>query len=810
METNAQFSGLSHFFTEQDLQKLLDRIPEPLCLLNSNEDGQPFQFVYANAKAEEFLKLPAEELCTFTWAEVFGTPLEGTLEELKQKSKDQPIEYKESPLAKQLKGHALKVSIEDFYTVEGSLYFVLTIVDATDHLQTKEKLLVTMSEFESLFKYTPFIVYSINREGHITNLNDAGLQILKYSPYEIIGMKFKDVIVDADLERTEVRFLSVLEGNVENFFITIEDKFGQPISVEITAVPIIIDGELTGVIGTAQDITKRLSMEQKLKESEESHRAFFDYNIDPVITYDLEGRFLTCNKATEELLGAQPEELQGQSFLSFIDEEVRDQTWYHFQQVLKGRPYQYETVARNRQNEEIFLHITLIPAFVNNELTHIHCIGKDITLQKQHVEMMRYMAYHDNLTGLGNQRLFNEDLRKVIQQEQELSVWIVDLDRFKFINDHLGHEAGDQLLMRFAKRLQDVLGDRGNVYRYGGDEFAVLTPGLSELETKVLAVDVVHEIGKSFEVDGFSTVLTASIGISFYPRHGVDEKEIVRSADHAMYHAKKHGRNMFQIYSSDIQGLAYVDLRMETLLHEALKNNEFVLHYQPQYLATTGEVHGVEALIRWNNPELGIVSPAAFIPIAEETGMIVPIGEWVVEEACRQNVAWQKAGMPPVPVSVNLSLRQFYQMDLAEKIAAILTKTGLQPHYLMLEITETIAMQEDIASGILQKLKKIGVKIAMDDFGTGYSSLKYLQSFSIDHIKIDKAFIDNLSTKEGKAIVATIISLGHHLDMTVVAEGVETPTQVAILKDLGCHVFQGYYFSRPVPPEVLENEWHLS
>ncbi|MFC4355529.1 EAL domain-containing protein [Chryseomicrobium palamuruense] len=691
-----------------------------------------------------------------------------------------------------------------------SLFFVLTIVDATDHYQTKEKLRVTLSEFESLFKYNPNIVYMIDKEGHFTNFNDAGLKILGYSREEIIGMSYQEVTVPADLERTYNHFLKVLDGHVENFFITMKDKKGIAISVEITAVPIIIDGKVTGVIGTAQDITDRLSMEQQIKESVESNRAFFYYNIDPVITYDLEGRFITFNKTTEELLGVQPEELAGQSFLPFIDEEVREQTWNHFQQVLKGQPYQYETIARNKDNEIIYLHVTLIPAFVNNELTHIHCIGKDITLQKRHDEVMRYMAYHDNLTGLGNRRLFNEDLRKSIQQGQELAVWIVDLDRFKFINDNLGHEAGDQLLTSFAERLQKVVGDKGSVYRFGGDEFAVLTPHFSELEVKVLAMEVVCAVGKSFEIDGFTTVLTASIGIGVYPRHGVDEKEIVRAADHAMYHAKKYGRNNFQVYSSDIEGLAHSDLRMEALLHEALENKEFVLHYQPQYRADTKELHGIEALIRWNNKELGMVTPAAFIPVAEETGMIVPIGEWVLEEACRQNVTWQNAGMNPLPVSVNLSLRQFYQSDLVEKIKAILTSTGLPPEYLMLEITETIAMQEDIATGILQELKTLGVKIAMDDFGTGYSSLKYLQNFSIDHIKIDKAFVNNLFTKEGRAIVATIISLGHHLDITVVAEGVETPAQVAELKQLGCHVFQGYYFSRPLPPDLLQDEWNHS
>ena len=271
-----------------------------------------------------------------------------------------------------------------------------------------------------------------------------------------------------------------------------------------------------------------------------------------------------------------------------------------------------------------------------------------------------------------------------------------------------------------------------------------------------------------------------------------------------MYHAKRQGRNGFQLYNSGISGLATSNFKMESLLREAIEKQEFVLHYQPQYDAITLEICGVEALIRWKSKELGMVSPAEFIPLAEDTGMIVEIGEWVIAEACRQNVEWQNQGVMQVPVSVNLSLRQFYQINLVEKIATILRETGLAPGHLMLEITETIAMQEDIAVQVLQDLKKLGVLIAMDDFGTGYSSLKYLHSFPIDHLKIDQAFTQNLENKEGLAIVSTIISLGKSLGIFSVAEGVETAGQSAVLKELGCDIYQGYYYSKPVDAQSLE------
>lgn len=805
MENTNQTHAFEKHFSKQDLQTILNELPEPMCILSSTTNQKPNQFIFANKRALKLFQIMDQELCSYTWTDVFGLDPKEDLEALEEATAEIPHRFEQSPLSRHLSGRALRIHLQDVVLESGELYFLLTIIDATEHYETKEKLRATSSEFESLFKYNPNIVYTINKEGQFTNFNDAGLQQLGFTRDEMIGMQFEHFIKPSDLERTYQNFLEVLQGKVKNFVISLVHKNGTAFTVDVTAVPVISQEVVTGVIGTAQNISVRMEIEKKLRESEESHRAFFDHNIDPVITYDLEGRFLSFNQATAEILGAKQDDLIGQHFLPYIEEDIRDATWQHFQQALKGRPYQYETRVLNSEGKRINLHITLIPAFVNGELAQIHCIGKDITLLKKHQEMMHYMAYYDSLTGLGNQRLFNEELKKKVDltAEQEFALWIVDLDRFKFINDHLGHEAGDRLITSFSERLKAVIGDSGQVFRYGGDEFAILTPMESELAIKLMAVEVISELTKSYDIDGFSTILTASVGISFYPRHGKEQRELIRAADHAMYHAKKYGRNTFKLYSSDIEGLAHSDLRMENLLHQALENKEFVLYYQPQYHANTNKIHGIEALIRWNNPELGMVPPDVFIPIAEETGAIVQIGEWVIEEACRQNAEWQKKGFPATPIAVNLSLHQFYQADLQEKIKAILKRTGLGPRCLMLEITETIAMQEDIAAEILRDLKTLGVRIAMDDFGTGYSSLRYLQNFSIDHIKIDKAFTDKLSTREGRAIIATIISLGHHLDMTVVAEGVETPYQVHQLRELGCDVFQGYYYSRPLPPEDL-------
>lgn len=402
--------------------------------------------------------------------------------------------------------------------------------------------------------------------------------------------------------------------------------------------------------------------------------------------------------------------------------------------------------------------------------------------------------------------MFTEDLSEhlgLASEQTVCAIWMIDLDRFKFINDHLGHETGDLLLSLISERIQQSIQEDGFVYRYGGDEFAILTTTLDEAALHKRAKRLMKDISKPITLNGFETVLTASIGISISPYHGEGAKELIRAADHAMYHSKNYGRNTYHIYNSAIEGIASNSLEMEALLHQALENHEFELYYQPQYEAKSHLLNGVEALIRWNSPHYGLVSPGSFIPLAEETGLIVSIGEWVIEEACRQNKEWQLQGHSKVPISVNLSLRQFYQTDLVTKIRSILERYQLEPKYLVLEITESIAMQEDIASRVLDELKQLGIGIAMDDFGTGYSSLRYLHQFPIDHLKIDKAFIDRLETKEGLAIVKTILLLGENLEIPVTAEGVETREQLTILSDLGCHRIQGYYFSRPLPANEL-------
>ncbi|WP_186321376.1 bifunctional diguanylate cyclase/phosphodiesterase [Bacillus sp. FJAT-22090] len=799
-------------FNKSDFIRFIENFPEPICILTLKEGQYPDRFIYANGAAVKLTGMNMEDICSYSWEDMFEVPSDSDFEALEKEQLSKTHKADSTPLKRNLEGKVLKVTGHAIELENEERYLILTIIDITEHQDTRNKLKKSKKEYESLFYYNPNLVFAINPEGNLTNFNAAGLKILKYSFEEIIGMSFQKLIVPKDLQLAKDNFYEVLKGNTAEFQISVLNSEGTVLNIDITAVPTILDGEVMEVIGIARDITEQIRMEHLLKESEQRYRALFDHNIDPVITFDLKGRFLVVNEATEKILGVPAEELIGNPFLPFIDKHKQEETIANFQKVHSGHPHQYETSLHNQNGEQVLLHITVIPIFTDRKLSAVHCIGKDITNMKRNEEKANFMAYHDMLTGLGNQRLFQEDLRRIIEtqtsEKLNSAILLVDLDRFKFINDYLGHEMGDALLKQVSERLVKITGLDGKVYRYAGDEFTIIMQNIDESKVLLKVKTLVSEIGEPFDVDGFETILTASIGISLFPKHATDIKGLMRASDHAMYFAKRQGRNNYQIYNTQIEGLSKNDLRMETLLHKALNKQEFVLHYQPQYDAITQKVSGIEALLRWNSKDLGMVSPVDFIPLAEETGMIVPIGEWVIREACSQNKEWQRQGLPPVPISVNLSLRQFYQTDLVEKIELILKETKLNPKYLELEITETIAMQPDIAIRVLNELKSIGVLIAMDDFGTGYSSLNYLRRFPIDHLKIDKAFVQGIQQdEEDRSIIATIIALGHNLGMPVIAEGVETEEQANLLKNYNCDMFQGYLFSRPLPAEMIPGKF---
>ncbi len=466
-----------------------------------------------------------------------------------------------------------------------------------------------------------------------------------------------------------------------------------------------------------------------------------------------------------------------------------------------------------------FVVVSLVIAFV----TRISKLQQEIKSRIAAEERVRYMAYYDVLTSLPNRELLKELLKRAIsyahRQKDLMAVLFVDLDNFKHINDTLGHDMGDKLLQAVASRLQTLT--RSSDYiarftenemtevasRFGGDEFILLLRKLPSFhDAGKAAARILQEISRPFELNNSEVYITASIGISLYPSDGENVDDLLKNADVAMYHTKARGRNNYHYYSESMNAKALEHLTLATKLHKALKNEEFLLYYQPKQRILDNKIIGMEALLRWKSDD-SLVLPSKFIPILEDTGLIIPVGEWVLRTACLQNKAWQEAGHEPIVISVNLSNRQFDHKNLTEIVTQALLNADLSPQCLELEITESTIMQDPgEAITTLYKLKNMGIKISIDDFGIGYSSLNYLKQVPLDSIKIDRSFIVNLATSSGDtAIIEAIIALGRSLKLKVVAEGVETEQQLNLLRELGCDEIQGFLLSRPLPAEDTPN-----
>ena len=466
-----------------------------------------------------------------------------------------------------------------------------------------------------------------------------------------------------------------------------------------------------------------------------------------------------------------------------------------------------------RKDGSLFWNALSVSPVLNaaGAVTNYVGIVNDITERKRYEEQLEYQSNHDGLTGLPNRNLLEDRIGQVLtyaeRYQRQTAVFFVDLDHFKFINDSLGHDVGDKLLRIAARRLSECVRSIDTVARHGGDEFVIVLSDLAVSEDAAkVARKIQDAVCRPYQIGEHELIVSCSTGISLYPKDGSDAQVLLKNADVAMYRAKQRGRNNFQFYTCELNDIVLARLTMEKHLRRALERDELLVHYQPKVDLASGRITGMEALVRWQSPELGFISPASFIPLAEETGLIVAIGEWVLRTACAQNKAWQEGGLPPMVVAVNLSPRQFRQEGLAETVRRIAEETGLAARYIELEIVESLLMDDvDGAVAMLDALKELGVQLTMDDFGTGYSSLSYLKRFPFDKMKIDQSFVRDITRDPGSAaIVRTVISLAHTLNLRVVAEGVETEGQLAYLRGLACDEMQGFYFSRPVPAEEFE------
>lgn len=519
------------------------------------------------------------------------------------------------------------------------------------------------------------------------------------------------------------------------------------------------------------------------------------------------------NPAFQRITGYSSEEATGKD-LRFLEGRDSDPEGFETVWIAMREQHEHNVVLRNyhKDGSELWNDFYIAPVKDDRgTVTHFVAALYDITSMKRYEAELEFQASRDTLTGLINRHMLRHHLDQAINTAERLkqSLWVVfvDLDRFKFVNDTLGHKAGDSLLKTISGRLRAAVREADTVARLGGDEFIMILPEQDELTLDTRSLQrIMDAVAAPVMVGGHTLFMTCSIGVASYPADGQDGETLIRHADIAMYRGKQTGRNNFQFYTPAMNEQALERLRIEGDLRSALDNNEFLLHYQPKVDLKSGRVVGMEALIRWKHPQLGMVSPARFIGLAEETGLILPIGAWVLRTACTQCRQWQLAGYSHISVSVNLSVGQFLQKDLVASIADVLEDTGLPPAMLELELTESLMMTDvEHAIGILLGLKELGVRLSIDDFGTGYSSLAYLKRFPIDVLKIDRSFVRDITVDaDDAAITASIISLARHLKLKVIAEGVETDEQLDYLRHYGCDEIQGYLFSPPVPAEQFE------
>ena len=447
-----------------------------------------------------------------------------------------------------------------------------------------------------------------------------------------------------------------------------------------------------------------------------------------------------------------------------------------------------------------------------DQVTHYVCVFSDITELKESQDKLDHLAHHDPLTALPNRLLFHDRLQhamiRAAREDQQLAVLFIDLDRFKNVNDTLGHHVGDELLTQVAGALTACLREGDTLARLGGDEFIVLLEDAGAVGAAHVAGKLMTLFEQPFTVSGYELFVTGSVGISLFPQDAADLNMLIRNADVAMYQAKARGRNGYRFYAPSMSAEGVERLRLESLLRRAIEEEEIFLQYQPQVEIDTGRLTGVEALLRWNSPELGMVAPVRFIPVAEDTGFISQLGQWVLAEACAQMTRWDRAGLRVPKMAVNLSVRQFERGSIAPTVAAVLQDAGLAPGRLQLEVTESVIMNTGDALDCINELRAVGVGLAIDDFGTGYSSLAYLSQLPVQTLKIDRSFIQDITRGANEAAIAVaVIQLGKSLNLSVIAEGVESEEQAAFLLRHGCRQAQGYLYSRPVAPDDILSRW---
>lgn len=683
-------------------------------------------------------------------------------------------------------------------------------------LQEKdEKLKLALLELADIRKALDksSIVAITDHRGVILSANDQFCRISKYDRSELIGQDHR--LLNSGHHSKDFfkqMWETIGSGQIWRGEICNRAKDGSLYWVDTTIVPFVNQaGKIYQYVSIRSDITVRKRMVEEVLKSEAKYRIIAENTSDIISMINADGDFLYLSPSHKTLWEHDIPDEQIQNLLEWIAEDDREIMGYAIGYTFStGKGFMAECRIKTSRETPIWTETKINPIFDEaGNVSSLILVTRDITDRKQSEERIHHLAYHDPLTDLPNRRMYVQQLTKEIMQgkrfQSNMAVLFLDMDKFKDINDSYGHDVGDMLLVEAARRLQTCVQSGDIVARLGGDEFTILLSQLNDVkQAESVAEMIQNQLQKPFDLNGHVITLSCSIGIALFPQDGDTAEDLLKRADTALYSVKSVGRNGYALFDPTMEAKSLERILMENELRKAIEQEQFQIHYQPKMDIGSQSLTGMEALVRWVHPELGVISPGKFIPIAEESGLIVELGEWILKEACRQNKKWHEEGHR-LKVSVNLSARQIFQKDLVEIITATLKELELSAEWLELEITESIFVKMEEATVVLQQLREAGIHISIDDFGTGYSSFSYIKSLPVDTIKIDASFIRDIHhNQESQAIVKAIVTIADSLQMNVIAEGIELDDQVEALQQNGCVHGQGYLFSKPLATEEFE------
>ncbi|HFJ9360609.1 TPA: EAL domain-containing protein [Bacillus cereus] len=641
-------------------------------------------------------------------------------------------------------------------------------------------------------------------------VNKLGMDYAKLSE-ECYGKTFAEVLPEDTAEILQVQYAKVASEAKAHTFCDVVSLPKGELHYESSLNPVFDEeGVCQFIICITRDITAQIEEKMEIGEKQMLFKSLLEYNNDSIISIDSIGRITYANPATYEIFGYRFEELNNKFIFEFINKEYEKDFQIIFKEAMQGRAKQIVSKKYvHKEGYELYISLRTIPIIVNGEIVGVYIVTRDVTKQVLNEMRTEYLAYYDQLTGLMNRISCTNKLNNFLNEKVAFAFIFIDLDEFHLINDTFGHKEGDKVLQKVTECLSSFQIPDMHLFREHDDQFVMLIENITKERVEVFAKSIQKKISEHFVIEEEDVYLSASIGIVMAPTDGEDEKILFQRVDAALEKAKEKGKGHYHFYGNGLDCEREKRFIIENQLHRAIEKNEFFLYYQPQMNIETKKIASMEALIRWENKELGFVSPNQFIPLAERTGFIIKLDEWVINEVCRQIREWLNKGYEVVPIAVNISARHFRSITLIEMITRALYKYNVSAHLLAIEVTEGALIHKDISKRVLLQLKEQNLKIHLDDFGTGYSSLSYLKTYPIDTLKIDRSFMEGIHVDERDTnITAAIIHLAHTLELDVIAEGVEKAEQIQFLKEKNVKFVQGYYYSHPLSKYDVENVYY--